>query len=361
MKLFIEILNQHHELSIIGDPVSTNLKISQISRDEIIGRNKALLFEAVKESPYRVATNLFGRESRIELALNGSCIKSLGQKLYSRNYTISDKTIMPNNLQYTDQMDITSIPAVKSHSGEGGHYFTFPVVITKDPETGVQNMGIYRMQQFDGQTTGMHWHTFCSAKNNFEKAKRMGLNSLEVAVVLGCNPSIMLAAALPFKPDVDEMCLVEGIYGKPIEMMPCQSVDLQIPRSTQMVMEGIVPVDEYRDEGPFAMFTGELDKVTPQPVFHVDVVGTTENPIIPATIPGISPAENAVLFSNGMKLFLPEAKADIDGLIDFHLPVDGAFHKELQVKLEKGADEEKVVNMIKQHRLFRKFEKIVLV
>lgn len=362
LKSFIKILEAHNELKVVERSVSPNLEISKISRDALLDDNRAILFTQVAGSSSMLITNIFGNHKRIELALGNQPINILSNKIdqVNRHDNISNSLYPPNLYSY-QKIDLQKLPAIKSYPDEGGRYFTLACVITKDPVTGIQNMGIYRMQVYDNKTAGMHWHTFSRSRSNFDKAQKLGQSSIEVAVILGCDPSIIMAAGLPFKNGVNEICLFEAVHGSKVAYTKCKTVDLVVPTNCEVVLEGIVPIGAFREEGPFGMFTGKYDTVTKQPVFHVTAMAYNDDgSIVAATVPGIPPAENAIMVSYGMKLFLQEVKADIKGVIDFHLPIEGVFNQILYVKILQGTSGESIFDDLWSHRLFNKFKTIIL-
>ncbi len=355
---FINLLKQENEIIEIDEKLSPFFEISALSRKNLTKDNKVLLFNNVENCSGKVVTNIFSSKKRIDLALNHKNIKEIGEEIYIKKTDYFQKINGTLNSN-TKNIDLTKLPGLKSYEKDGGRYFTLPCVVTKHPVTKIQNSGIYRLQLLDEKTLGMHWHTYKKGCNHFEEVKKCGMKYLETAVVLGTHPVNIIASALPFKDDFNEFSFYKNIYDNPIEMIKCKTVNLCVPKDSQVVIEGIVKVDDYKEEGPFFMHTGKYDKISLQPIFTATALYIKENAIIPQTVTGIPPAENSIMMSYLMKIFLYEIKEDIEEITDFFMPIEGVFNKILYLKLKKNISVENIFKKIKQQRLLKNFKTII--
>ena len=205
--------------------------------------------------------------------------------------------------------------------GDGGPFITLPIVVTKDPQ-GRQNAGMYRLQVFDGQTTGMHIHIHHDGAANFREAG----DRMEVAVALGTDPAVTYAATAPLPPGISEFMFAGFLRGEPVELAQCATVDLAVPADSEIVLEGYVEKGETRLEGPFGDHTGYYSLADQYPVFHLTAMSHRRDPIYPATIVGKPPMEDAYLGKATERLFLPLLQLVQPEIVDMDLPIEGVFH-----------------------------------
>ncbi len=356
---FLKLLEEQNEIIKLSQSYSLDLEISEKSRENLKQESKALLFENIPNSDIRVITDIFSSQNRIKIALNNRDIDELGQDILrypiERNYV--NKGILNSN---TNFIDLTQLPALKSYEKEGGRFFTLGCVITKNPITKKQNSGIYRLQVFDKKHLGMHWHTFNRYHNNFLITKEEGMEFIEVAIVLGTHPANIIASALPFKKEFDEFNFYEILFNKKLETLKCKTIDIEVPIDSHVVIEGIVKIGNYRKEGAFFLHSGKYDNISMQPVFEASAVYIKENAVIPATVTGIPPAENSIMMSYLMKIFLPEIKQEIEEINDFHMPVEGVFNKILYLKINSKIEFSDIRKKILTNRLLKNFKMIAL-
>jgi 4-hydroxy-3-polyprenylbenzoate decarboxylase len=218
--------------------------------------------------------------------------------------------------------------------GDGGRFITLPLVVTKHPVTGSRNVGMYRMQVFDAAATGMHWHVHKGGAQHYRVAEEMG-QKLEVAVALGPDPPVTYAATAPLPDDVDEFMFAGFLRKRPVELVKCKTVDLEVPANAQIVLEGHVLPGERRREGPFGDHTGFYSEADEYPVFHITCVTRRRDPIYPSTIVGIPPMEDAYLAKATERIFLPLLQRQLPEIVDISLPVEGVFHNLAIVSIEK--------------------------
>jgi len=356
---FVEKLSAEGELLRIKEPVSPDLEITEIT-DRVVKRGgPALLFERVKGYDLPVLTNAFGSMRRMSLALGVSDLEALGREIsdflqveapdslfkklklvpkLKRLANMFPKMVSKAPCQEIvlqgDEVDLLRLPVLKCWPKDGGPFITLPVVITKHPETGVRNAGMYRMQVFDKNTTGMHWHTHKGGAHHFRVAERLG-QRLPVAVAIGPDPAVTYAATAPLPEDVDEFVFAGFLRGKPVELVKCITVPLEVPAESQIVLEGYVEPGERRLEGPFGDHTGYYSLPDYYPVFHVTCMTMRKDAIYPATIVGRPPQEDCYIAKATERLFLPLIKKTLPEIVDMNLPIEGVFHNLAFVSIDK--------------------------
>ena len=228
----------------------------------------------------------------------------------------------------------TSIPILKCWPEDGGRFITLPLVFTKDPETGVRNIGTYRMQVFDGRTTGMHWQRHKGGAQHHRVAERLG-KRLEVAVALSPEPVLTYCATAPMPEGLDELLLGGFLSRRRIEMVKCVTVDLEVPASSHIVLEGYVEPGERRREGPFGDHTGFYSQPDDIPVFHLTCITQRKKPTYLTTVVGIPPMEDYYLGMASERIFLPMIRKTVPEIVDMHFPAEGIFHNLVIVSIDK--------------------------
>ena len=227
------------------------------------------------------------------------------------------------------------LPILKCWPLDGGRFITLPCVVTKDPDTGERNVGMYRIQIYDDRTTGMHWQLqkvgARHGRRYYETATRM-----PVAIFLGGDPVFTFAATAPLPDGLDEFLLAGYLRKKSVELVKCETNDLEVPANADFVIEGYVdPREPLRDEGPFGDHTGYYTLPEPYPVFHVTAITHRKDAIYPATIVGIPPMEDFYIGGASVKLFLPIFKMNFPEIVDLALPAEGVFHNLVFVSIRK--------------------------
>ncbi len=245
-----------------------------------------------------------------------------------------------------DDVDLTQLPVLTTWPEDGGPFVTLPLVVTKDPIKGRLNVGMYRLQVFDQQTTGMHIHVHHDGAKNLRAWKAAGYDRMPVSVALGADPVTIFSATAPVPPIIDEYLFSGILRGEPVEVVSSLTNDLLVPAHAEMVLEGYVPTDETRWEGPFGDHTGYYSLADYFPVFHVDTITMRRNAIYPATIVGQPPMEDCYLGKATERLFLPVVKAMMPEVVDYDLPLEGVFHNcaIFQIKKEFPGQAFRVMN-----------------
>jgi len=256
--------------------------------------------------------------------------------LVNRLTDLMPKTVKDGPCQEVVKMDggLDELPILKTWPEDGGPFITLPLVITRDPETGMRNIGTYRMQVYDRRTTGMHWQRHKGGAQHHRIAERMG-KRLEVAVALGADPVLQYSATAPMPEGLDELMLA-GVLGKRrIEMVKCRSVDLEVPANAQIVIEGYVEPGERRREGPFGDHTGFYSLADDFPVFHMTCLTMRKNPVYVTTVVGRPPMEDYYLGKASERIFLPLIKKTVPEIVDMHFPAAGIFHNLVFISIDK--------------------------
>ncbi len=356
---FIQVLEEKGELVRIKEPVSPNLEISEITDRVCKLYGPALLFENVVGHDMPVLMNAFGSFERMSLALEVESLDSLGDEILNfmeaeaPNTLIKKLKIIPKLKRLAsafpkmvssgpcqdvilkgDDVDLTKLPVLKCWPDDGGPFITLPVVFTKHPETGVRNAGMYRMQVYDKNTTGMHWHTHKGGAHHYRIAERRG-ERLEAAVAIGPDPAMTYAATAPLPDDMDEVLFAGFLRQAPVELVKCKTVDLEVPAQSQIVLEGYVEPGERRIEGPFGDHTGYYSLADEYPVFHVTCLTMRKDALYPSTIVGQPPQEDCYMAKATERLFLPLIKKTIPEIVDMNLPLEGVFHNLAFVSIDK--------------------------
>ncbi|MBF9018883.1 MULTISPECIES: menaquinone biosynthesis decarboxylase [unclassified Oceanispirochaeta] len=356
---FIKDLEKEGELKRISSEVDSNLEITEITDRVSKSNGPALLFENVKGSDFPVLINSMGSYKRMAMALGTKSIDAKAHELgelidwlfsqmvkldipsfipkakWARIFFPSKVLKAPCQHVVNHDPDLTKLPVLKCWPGDGGPFFTLPMVITRDPETGSQNMGMYRMQVFDKNSTGMHWHLHKDGAHFFQKYKERG-ERMPVAVALGDDPAVTYAATAPLPEGVSELFFAGYLRGKPVETVKCITNDLQVPANSEFILEGYVdPKEPLKREGPFGDHTGYYSLADDYPVFHVTCITHRKNPVYPATIVGQPPMEDCYMAKATERIFLPLLQKMIPEVIDMNLPLEGVFHNCAIISIRK--------------------------
>ncbi|SHM59325.1 4-hydroxy-3-polyprenylbenzoate decarboxylase [Caldanaerovirga acetigignens] len=353
---FVNVLEQKGQLKRIKAEVDSELEITEIVDRVVKSGGPALLFENVKGSEFPLLINTFGTYERMKLALEVESLDDIAREIEElidvSNYVglfnkIRSATrlarlakIFPRKVkqapcqEVVEEPDLSKLPILKCWPGDGGKFITLPLVITRDPETGTQNMGMYRLQVFDEKTTGMHWHLHKDGREIYEKYKRRG-QKMPVAVALGCDPATIYASTAPLPKEIDEMVFAGFLRKAPLELVKCKTCDIYVPANAEFVLEGYVDIDELREEGPFGDHTGYYSLKDYYPVFHITCITRKENPIYPATVVGKPPMEDCFLGKATERIFLPFLKILCPEIVDINFPLEGVFHNCVIVSIKK--------------------------
>jgi 4-hydroxy-3-polyprenylbenzoate decarboxylase len=394
---FVQFLDQQGELSRVTATVDAKLEIAAIcdrvcktpaphghaEPDKSSASNlggKALLFEHVQSSDIPVAINTFGSYWRVCQALGTKTLAELADRVAALVKPEIPTTLLEKMKKLPELMKLGSFPPRSVRSGicqqvvlEGekadlnrlpliqcwpldgdlesgqvmdlsaaanvrergtGRYITFGGIYTRDPETGDRNIGMYRVQQFSARKCAMHWHMHHDGARHFRKYQSRG-EKMPLAIVFGGETVLPYAATAPLPPGIEELLFAGFLNGGGIELVPCKTIDLEVPANAEIVIEGFVDPKETLMEGPFGDHTGFYSLADIYPAYHVTAITHRKNPIFPATIVGKPPMEDYFLGKATERIFLPLLRTIIPDILDYTLPISGAFHNCVFVKIRK--------------------------
>lgn len=355
---FVQLLEREGELRRINHPVKAELEITEIA-DRVMKRGgPALLFENVVGKQMPLLINAFGSSKRMALALGVSDIEEIAKEIEKLVHTRPPETfkdkfsllgeilrlaaIPPKAVKdgacheviHRDP-DLSILPVLTCWPGDAGPFITLPIVFSRDPLQGTRNVGLYRMQVFDRQTTGMHWHLHKVGARHFQRQKQQS-GRMELAVCIGGDPALTYAATAPLPDQIDEILFTGFLRKKGLELVRGITVDIEVPAASDIVIEGYIDTAEpLRREGPFGDHTGFYSLADNYPVFHVTCITHKKNPIYLTTIVGHPPMEDAFIGKATERLFLPLLQLSFPEIVDMNLPVHGVFHNLAIVSIRK--------------------------
>jgi 4-hydroxy-3-polyprenylbenzoate decarboxylase len=357
---FIRALEQAGELKRIPFEVDPVLEITEFADRAVKSGGPALLFERPKGSRLPVFINGFAGRRKMEIALEVSSIEEVAQRIAEYlemrmpEGLIGKLKLLPKLAEMgsffprtvsrgpckevikRDGFSLFDYPVLKCWPKDAGRFITLPLVFTRNPDTGKRNCGMYRMQVYDERTTGMHWQTHKQGAEHYRRRVKEGSKRMDVAVAIGADPATMYSAILPLPPDLDEMMIAGFLRGKPVEMVKCETSDLEVPANAEIVLEGYVEIGELRIEGPFGDHTGFYSLEDQYPVFHVTCVTERRDPIYATTIVGPPPMEDFHMGKAIERIFLPLMRLQLPEIRDISMPAEGIFHNLMLVSIRKS-------------------------
>jgi len=357
---FIELLRRKDELHEIDAEVDPVLEVTEIYDRVVKDNGKALLFSNIKGSKTPLLINAFGSKRRMSLALGVEHPDEIADRISNLLDTKSpdtfwDKlkmvskakelgTVAPKLVKSAPCQEVVvegeelldQLPILQCWPGDGGKFITLPIVVTKNPDTGVRNVGLYRMQVYGGKQTGMHWQVHKDGAEHFRRERAGGKSRMEVAVAIGADPATVYSASAPLPYGADEFMLAGFIRKKPLELVKCKTIDLEVPAESEIVLEGYVDLDESKIEGPFGDHTGVYTPETEFPVFHITTMTTRKNPTYITTVVGKPPMEDCWMGYATERIFLPLLQKQLPEIIDIHLPFEGVFHNCILISIRKS-------------------------
>ncbi len=402
---WLKALEKAGELKRVKAEVSPILEMAEIA-DRACKTGKgtakaggpALLFENVTGyKGARVLMNQFGSDRRMRLALDVDSLDDIAKRIETLIHPVAPtgmmdklkmlpmlaevggyfpKTVSAKNapckevILQGEDVDILKFPVLQTWPEDGGRFITLPCVVTRDPKSGKRNVGMYRVQVYDGKTTGMHWQrqkvaaeqardrmraaagdaagqvelmaltaggtaASVGAVNQVVATKIHGTR-MEVAVVIGTDPATTFSAIVPAPPEVEEYVIAGFLRQKALELVKCETVDLEVPAHAEIVLEGYVELGELRTEGPFGDHTGFYTMQDEYPVFHVTCITHRKDPIYCATVVGKPPMEDTWMIKGVERIFLPLMKLTIPEILDINLPAEGVAHNLMLVRIRKS-------------------------
>jgi 4-hydroxy-3-polyprenylbenzoate decarboxylase len=382
---WLKALEKAGELHRVTAEVSPILEMAEIAdRASKSGKGTAkaggpaLLFENVKGyQGARVLMNQFGSERRMRLALEVDSLDDVAKRIETLIRPVAPVGLMdklkmlpmlaevgsffPKTIDAKkapckevillgEDVDVLKFPVLQTWPEDGGRFITLPCVTTRDPKNGKRNLGMYRMHVYDGQTTGMHWQRQKVAAEHARDRMRaaagdaagqvelMALTAggTSASVAIGTDPATTFSAIVPAPPEVEEYIIAGFLRQKPLELVKCETVDLEVPAHAEIVLEGYVELGELRTEGPFGDHTGFYTMRDEYPVFHITCITHRKDPIYAATVVGKPPMEDTWMIKAVERIFLPLMKLTIPEIVDINLPAEGVAHNLMIVSIRKS-------------------------
>lgn len=360
LREFIAALERNGELKRVAVEVDPILEITEFADRAVKGGGPALLFE--RPTGYRVPVliNAFAGTRKMEIALEVESVEAVARRISEYlemrmpEGLIGKLKMLPKlaemgsffpkvvskgpcqEIVRTGEFSLFDYPVLKCWPGDGGRFVTLPLVFSRNPDSGKRNCGMYRMQLYDGRTAGMHWQTHKQGAEHYRRMAHQGARRMDVAVAIGADPATMFSAILPLPPDLDEMMIAGFLRGAPVELVKCQTSDLEVPAQAEIVLEGYVELGELRTEGPFGDHTGFYSLEDQYPVFHVECITQRRDPIYAATIVGPPPMEDFYMGKAIERIFLPLMRLQLPEVRDIAMPAEGVFHNLILVSMRKS-------------------------
>jgi 4-hydroxy-3-polyprenylbenzoate decarboxylase len=351
---FLADLDHRGDLKRVPREVDWACEVTEIASREAKAEGPALLFENVRDARFPLAVNVLAARRRIEWAL-GRTPASVGAELEellhsipppalrdllplrgsaSRVFAMRPKALGSGPAQEIALApDLTPLPNLKLWPKDGGRFVTFGLVLTEGPETKQRNLGIYRMHIFDERTTGMHWQIGKGGGIHYHDAEKRG-QDLEVAVSVGADPATLLACASPLPEGIDELAFAGFLRGAPTRLARARTLRMQVPADVEFVLEGVVPVRERRDEGPFGDHFGHYSLPAPFPVFHLRAITHRTRPVYQASVVGKPPQEDKFIGEAVQEFFAGALKVIHPEIVDLWAYFEAGFHNLLVVSVE---------------------------
>ena len=360
LRAFLRALEENGELKRIPFEVDPVLEIAEFADRSVKSGGPALLFEKPKGHDIPVLINSFASMRRMEIALEVGSVEEVARRIVdllemrapeglvgklkmlpklAEMGSFFPRTVSRGACQEvvrTEGFSLRDLPALQCWPEDGGRFITLPLVFSRNPDTGKRNCGMYRMQIFDERTAGMHWQTHKQGAEHYRRMRHHGLKRMDVAVAIGADPVTMFSAILPLPPDLDEMIFAGFLRQRPVEMVKCQTSDLEVPANAEIVLEGYVELGELRTEGPFGDHTGFYSLADEYPVFHATCVTRRDQPIYATTIVGPPPMEDYYMGKAIERIFLPLMRLQLPEVRDIAMPPEGVFHNLILVSVRKS-------------------------
>jgi 4-hydroxy-3-polyprenylbenzoate decarboxylase len=358
---FIDALEKAGELKRVSLEVDPVLEIAEFADRAVKAGGPALLFERPAGYRIPVLINSYASMRRMELALEVASVDEIARRIaeylemrmpegligklkmlpkLAEMGAFFPKIVSKGACQEVikhEGFSLFDYPVLQCWPEDGGRFITLPLVFSKNPDTGKRNCGVYRMQVYDERTAGMHWQTH---KQGAEHYRRMlaqsGKDRMDVAVAIGSDPATMYSGILPLPPDLDEMMMAGFLRSSPVEMVKCQTCDLEVPANAEIVLEGYVKLGELRTEGPFGDHTGFYSLADEYPVFHVTCISQRKEPVYATTIVGPPPMEDYYMGKAVERIFLPLMRLQLPEIRDISMPAEGIFHNLMLVSMRKS-------------------------
>jgi 4-hydroxy-3-polyprenylbenzoate decarboxylase len=361
LRTFLRALEKEKELIRVPFEVDPYLEITEFADRAVKQQRPALFFEKPKGSDVPLAINLFASMRRMHIALDVGDAEEIAARIsgflqLQKPESLVDKLkLLPRLKEISsafprtvkdgpckevvrhENFSIEEFPILHCWPGDAGRFITLPMVFSRNPETGKRNCGMYRMQVFDERTTGMHWQKHKQGAEHYRRLVAEGKQTrMPVAVAIGADPVTMFSAILPLPPEIDEMLFAGFVRGKPVDMVKCETSELEVPANAEIVLEGHLELGELRREGPFGDHTGFYSLDDNYPVFHIDCITQRKKPVYAATIVGPPPMEDFYMGKAIERIFLPLMRMQLPEVRDICMPPEGVFHNLILVSIRKS-------------------------
>ena len=368
---FLRDLERAGELKHVTAPVDPHLEVTEIVTRVIRAGGPALVFDRPVGARMPLAINLFGTERRMAMALGVESLDEIGHRIGALlepelphgfgglreavGKLASLRGVPPKKVSTAPcqeivrtgaDVDLFELPGVHAWPEDGGAFLNLGLTHTRHPETGVRNLGMYRLQRHDRNTVGMHWQIHKDSTAHHAVAERRG-ERLPVAIAFGCDPVVTYSASAPL-PGIDEYLFAGFLRGKRVELVDCLTVPLQVPANAHVVLEGWLEPGVRRPEGPFGDHTGFYTPVEPFPALTVECMTMQRDPVFQTIVVGRPPQEDGPIGKATERIFLPLIRMTVPEIVDYDLPVEGVFHNCVIVSIEKRYPKQaqKVMNAI---------------
>ncbi|MBU2585849.1 MAG: UbiD family decarboxylase, partial [Bacteroidetes bacterium] len=354
LKQFLEVLKKENELLVIEDEINPELEATEIAHRALLQNKPALLFTNVHGSKFPLLMNTYASDKRVELALQKDPDKLGGELLSFAEELIPPKPLklikqksmlrrilstLPKNRKGISQeqnlqVRLSDLPIIKSWPEDGGRFITLPQVFTYDPRNGKRNVGMYRMQVFDDSTTGMHWQIQKGGGFHYFQSEKLN-QDFELAVALGTDPAMLFATIAALPENIDEAMFAGFLRGSRTAFTKAKTLSIKVPANAEFILEGIVPANFRRMEGPFGDHFGHYSAAAEFPIFQIKAITSAKNPIYPATIVGIPPMEDKFLGDATQKILGPLIKLIHPEISSLWAYYEAGFHNLLVVSVDE--------------------------
>src|SRR5260370_6564389 len=360
LREFVRALEKNNELKRIPFEVDPRLEITEFAGRAVKQGGPALLFERPTGYNVPLVVNAFASMRKMEIAREVKSVEEVAQRIVESlemrmpEGIIGKLKMLPKLAEMgaffpkivskgpcqevvrSDGFSLLDYPVLQCWPEDGGRFITLPLVFSRNPDTGKRNCGMYRMQVYDERTAGMHWQTHKQGAEHYRRMQQQGRKRMDVAVAIGADPATMYSAILPLPPDLDEMMIAGFLRQKPVEMVKCETCDLEVPAQSEIVLEGYVELGELRREGPFGDHTGFYSLQHHYPVFPITFVTHRNNPVYATTIVGPPPMEDFYMAKAIERIFLPLMRLQVPEVRDIAMPAEGIFHNLILVSIRKA-------------------------
>ncbi len=365
LRSFLNLLEQRGQLRHVSALVDPDLEIAEISNRLLQSGGPAVVFDNVKGSSIPVVVNLLGTVERVCWAMNMENqleLEALGEKLGKLQSPKPPKKLAqsvdfgkilfdvvksrPQRVLFGnapcqevvlqgDAVDLNMLPLIRPWALDAGRVITLGLVITKDPENGIPNVSVYRLQQQSQNTMTVHWLSVRGSARHLRKAAEMG-KKLEIAIALGIDPLLVMAAATPIPVDLSEW-IFAGLYGgEGVQLVKCKTLDLEVPAQAEFILEGTITPGEVLPDGPFGDHMGYYGGVEDSPLIRFQAITHRRDPIYLTTFSGRPPKEEAMIAIALNRIYTPILRQQVTEITDFFLPMEALSYKAAIISIKKA-------------------------